>query len=230
MPNMSGSAAEMPVSYAFPEAIELQRRTDTPPPGAWHEPMESRYEFRCWPNNCQTDDMTKFFASWDRVDDSRRTDTYIFRKGCCDLLMKLRDQTHFQVKRKLGQRGQIDLWGLQFSSAMPLQDDVRRWLSNACEFSPFNKGKWSQSAHAFLCQVSIEPEWDFLPVSKSRSRFRKGKLTGEVTLVSTRGFSMHSVAVESEDALVLEECISAEPFAGLANRDYGAALREYLRR
>ncbi len=208
MPNMSGSAAEMPVSYAFPEAIELQRRTDTPPPGAWHEPMESRYEFRCWPNNCQTDEMTKFFASWDRVDDSRRTDTYIFRKGCCDLLMKLRDQTHFQVKRKLGQRGQIDLWGLQFSSAMPLQDDVRRWL----------------------CQVSIEPEWDFLPVSKSRSRFRKGKLTGEVTLVSTRGCSMHSVAVESEDALVLEECISAEPFAGLANRDYGAALREYLRR
>ncbi len=197
-----------------------------------HRPngIESRYEFRCWPSSCQIDGIAHCFADWHQEGEEQRTDTYILRSGHPDTLAKLRDGTLLEVKRRLSRKGRIDLWALELSSPLPLDDGARRWLARDCEFSPFNTSAWSRSAHALLCQISIEPHWDFLPVSKIRTNYSKGALSGEVTLISARGTSMHTVALESEDEKALERVLGEQPFAGLANRDYGVVLKDMIER
>lgn len=192
--------------------------------------IESRYEFRCWPSDCQIDGMAHCFADWQKEGEERRTDTYILRGGHPEILAKLRDGTLLEVKRRLSQHDRMDCWGVELSSPLPLDEGARRWLARDCEFSPFNTRAWSQSAHALLCQISIEPYWDFLPVSKIRTNYSKGALAGEVTLISTRGVSMHTVALESEDRAALEDMLCQKPFAGHANRDYGMVLKDLLER
>lgn len=192
--------------------------------------IEARCEFRCWPSDEQFAAMERNLADWDMESEETRTDTYVLWARHPEFLPKLRGGDTFEVKQCLASHGRMERWGLVASSGFPLGAEIRHWLARECNFAPCSMARWAHSPHAFLCQVSIEPDWCFIEATKSRRTFTLGPLRGEVTRLACSGETYLTAALESEDHALLEDIISAPPFSGLANRNYGEFLRDITRR
>ena len=191
---------------------------------------DQRYEFRCWPCTEQLEAIERHFADWQEDEAESRTDIYLIRLRQHGFLPKLRGGSRLEVKQRFAAAGRIELWGMAASSWFPLDEPVRNWLVRDVGFAPCAAKLWSETAHAFRCQMSIEPGWQALDVHKQRRLFSKGQLRAEITRVDCAGRQVDTAGFETQDLSGLRAEIDAAPFAGLANRNYGDFLRDLIGR
>ena len=179
-----------------------------------------RFEFRCWPNAFDTH-ARRLESRLAFGDTEARTDIYLLAPGRTDLMPKLRGGTVLELKARLGVRGLLERWHPVFSDPFPLAAPSLTLLAGL-----FPDIDTSACASPDCLREALAGAADIRQVRKTRRKHMGNGLRAEITRAECDGRALASLAFECEEADQLDGEIYALGLTGLANCNYGAALRD----
>ena len=191
-------------------------------------PTNGRYEYRVWPRHSlsATSDLHR---DWVLALAERRADIYLLgAHGMVDLV-KLRDGTQLEIKRRGGDQLGLQFWQLALSQDFPLSVFALNRLAAAFGLPralPQSAGL--SAAHLVAALLWPINKVEARIVEKFRLLFGRGTSTAEITRVKLDNRSWMTVAVEDPDPVTAARMVASLDLAYLPNQSYGDFLRAGL--
>ena len=188
---------------------------------------EARYEYRCWPLSVSGYEQ-RFSGGWQPCMPQHRTDIYLLpavpmgaAEGTC--LAKLRHGELLEIKRIMGHHGALERWEMAYRSEVSPESSVtsaiRRLLGVDFPTEP------TGSARNLADRFAASATWRVVSVTKSRRKFVREDISGEITHVRFREQAYHTLAFESERAAPLAALVREWQLRPDQNMHYGRFLQ-----
>lgn len=188
-------------------------------------PTNGRYEYRVWPRRSlsATSDLHR---DWVLASAERRADIYLLGSNGTVDLVKLRNGTQLEIKRRGGDQLGLQFWQLALSQDFPLSVFALNRLAAAFGLPralPQSAGL--SAAHLVAALLWPTNRVEARIVEKSRLLFRRGTSTAEITRVILENRSWMTVAVEDPDPVTAARMVACLDLEYLPNQSYGDFLR-----
>lgn len=183
-----------------------------------------RYEYRIWPRSTPPI-AAALQRDWVLDGAEKRDDIYLLGPNSPNALVKLRDGSRLEIKRRAPDHRDLQNWWVALSEEFPLSQSALRQLAAALFISELPPQVASLSPAHFLAALSRHSASSrILTVRKSRLSFRRQSCLAEITRVVWNNRTGLTIALEDPDPDRANQAVNALGLRQWPNRSYGDVL------
>lgn len=185
---------------------------------------DGRFEFRSWPRG-PTQAAARLQSQWVLESSERRADIYLVTPFSPEILVKLRDGSRFEIKRRGPDRGLLQYWTSPVSEKFPLTQSTLSLAARALPLcGSLNPGAGLSPAHLLAELVARTTRVIPVTVQKLRLIFLNGSCRAEICRASIFGRSCVTLALEDPDPASALSAVNALGLTDQPNLSYGDLL------
>ncbi len=186
--------------------------------------VDGRFEYRVWPRPSHPA-VSMLQGLFPLTNAERRVDIYLMGEASDAVLVKLRDGSRLEIKRRGKDVGSVQFWEMPVSTRFPLTVAERVQLAAALGLQERLSAEAGLSpAHLLTALAALRRRVDPRMVRKSRLVFDVGGCRAEICRVATGDRAGLSVALEATDIPSIASAMDTLRIGGLPNRSFGEAL------
>ncbi len=167
--------------------------------------------------------LRDFRKNFEDLGVEERIDTYLIPRDKPFLLPKFRGGEAFEVKRRLNEPGNYELWEVAAREDFPLSRNTVAWLLDMLGEQQLQASPLPDSRAAVEL---FAPQFGVFCMPKMRRLFQRDGCKAEITHVLISLKPYETVAFDSEDAAAIADNVEKFQLGGFDNKNYGAMLSD----